>query len=172
MPARHLARRTAAVLLLALVVLTVAPRASAAPASPAFQVKLLDSRARFDSRDRLGKRPVVVRFQASWCKVCGREAAGFGRLVERYRSRGVDFIVLHVQDTAVDVRKFMRAHRAAYPVALDPRLTIANRFGFEGTPLTVVVDAKGEIAARIEGASALTRLPRVLDDVLGSGRRR
>jgi peroxiredoxin len=172
MPNRHPGRLTAAVLVLIVAALTVRAPAAAAPASPAFQVKLLDSQARFDSRQRLGKRPVVVRFQASWCKVCRREVAGFGRVVERYRARGVDFIALHVQDTASDVRKFVRAHRIGYPVALDPRLTIANRFGFEGTPLTLVVDRKGELAARIEGASAVTRLPRVLDEVLGSDRRR
>jgi len=52
-------------------------------------------------------------------------------------------------------------------VALDPRLTIANRFGFNGTPYTVVVDRRGEMVARIHGESAVTRLPRILDGLLG-----
>jgi peroxiredoxin len=134
--------------------------------APGFTVKLLDSRATFDSRDRIGKRPVVVRFQASWCKPCKREAAGFGRVVERYRARGVDFIAIHVQDTASDVRRFVRLHHITYPVALDPRLAIANRFTFKGTPSTIVIDRRGEIAARIDGESAVTRLPHALDDVL------
>lgn len=157
--------RVVAAVLVLLATLAVAPAAVAEDA-PGFKVRLLDSKTTFDSRDRLGKRPVVVRFQASWCKACAREAPGFGRLAERYRVRGVDFIALHVQDTASNARRFVRTHRIAFPVALDPRLAIANTFEFKGTPATIVIDRKGAIAARIDGESAVTRLPRVLDEIL------
>src|SRR5881397_1147273 len=53
------------------------------------------------------------------------------------------------------------------PRGLDPRLTIANRFGFNGTPYTVVVDRRGEMVARIHGESAVNRLPRILDGLVG-----
>jgi thiol-disulfide isomerase/thioredoxin len=148
---------------LALVLVSTTP-AGAEQDSPGFKVTLLDSRATFDSRDRLGKRPVVVRFQASWCKPCAKEAAAFARLTERYRARGVDFIALHVQDTTSETRRFIKAHKAA----LDPRLAIANRFGFKGTPTTIVIDRKGQIAARIDGETAVTRLPRILDAALSN----
>ena len=157
-----------AVIVLAIAILvggTVAA-VDAAPEAPAFRVTPLDTRAVFDSRDRLGKRPVVVRFQASWCKACGKEAAGFKRLAERYRARGVDFIAIHVQDTATDTRKFMKAHPAGFPVALDPKLAIANRFDFKGTPTTFVINRKGELVTRVDGEGAVTRLPRILDEVL------
>jgi thiol-disulfide isomerase/thioredoxin len=156
--------RRVGIALVLLVVLVAG--ADAAEDAPGFRVKLLDSRTTFDSRERIGKRPVVVRFQASWCKACRREAAGLARVVERYRVRGVDFIAVHVQDTASDVRRFVRTNRVTYPVALDPRLGVANGFGFKGTPTTIVIDRKGQLAARIDGESAPTRLPRLLDDVL------
>lgn len=143
--------------------------AHAAPAAPAFSVRLLDSQQTVDSVDLIGKKIVVLRFQASYCKPCGKESAAFGRVVDRYRSRGVEFLALHVQDTAADVRRFVKRHGVKYPVALDPRLTIGNRFGFEGTPYTVVVDRKGEIAAQIHGVSAVAKLPRMLDDLLEAG---
>ncbi len=151
-----------------LAVLTVAP-AAAAPAAPGFRVKLVDSGRTFDSREMMGKKVVVLRFQASYCKACAREAAAFGRLVERYREREVEFLALHVQDTVADTRRFMRAQRINYAVALDPKLTIGNRYGVKGTPYTVVIDRKGEIAARLPGESAVTRLPRVLEDALRQG---
>src|SRR5438128_1484656 len=100
------------------------------------------------------------------CGWCARESAAFGRLTERYRARGVEVLAIHVQDAAADVRRFMRANRVTYPVALDPRLTIGNRYGFKGTPYTVVIDRQGEIVARLHGESAVTRLPRVLDEIL------
>ena len=64
---------------------------------------------------------------------------------------------------AAEARKFVRTNRARYPVALDPRLTMGNQFGFKGTPYTVVVDRKGELVARLHGESVVGRLPRILD---------
>jgi peroxiredoxin len=145
-----------------------AATAGAEPDAPGFKVTLLDSRTTFDVRDRLGKRPVVVRFQASWCKPCAKESAALTRLAERYRARGVEVLAVHVQDTAMDAQRFVREQKVAYPVALDPRLTIANHFGFKGTPYTVVVDRRGEMVARIHGESAVRRLPRLLDGLVRS----
>ena len=155
------------ILLLVASLLALAPHdTEAAPAAPGFTVKLLDSGRTLDSKELIGKSIVVVRFQASYCKPCVKESAAFGRLVERYRNRGVEFVALHVQDTLADTRKFMRAQKVSYPVALDPKLTVGNRFGFKGTPYTVVIDRKGEMVARISGASAVGRLPKIIDELL------
>jgi len=51
-------------------------------------------------------------------------------------------------------------------VQLDPKLKIANRYGFRGTPYTVVVNKKGEIVARIHGRTDEARLARVLDPLV------
>jgi len=149
----------------------VAP-AYAAPAAPGFRVKLLDSPRTFDSREMMGKKVVVLRFQASYCKPCAHEAEAFARLVERYRDREVEFLALHVQDATADVRRFARDHRINYALALDPKLTIGNRYGVKGVPYMVVIDKKGEIAARLPGESAVSRLPRILDEALRRGLRR
>ena len=156
-------------LALALALVSVVP-ALAAPAAPGFRVKLLDSPRTFDSREMMGKKAVVLRFQASYCKVCAREAEALSKLVERYRDRAVEFLALHVQDATADVKRFARDHRLNYALALDPKLTIGNRYGVKGTPYTVVIDKKGEIAARLPGESAVSRLPRILDEALRRGR--
>ncbi|OGK85025.1 MAG: hypothetical protein A2X52_09770 [Candidatus Rokubacteria bacterium GWC2_70_16] len=93
-------------------------------------------------------------------------------LYQKYRSRGVEIVAVHVQDTEVDARAFLKAHGATYPAGLDPRLRIANRFGFKGTPYTVVIDRKGEMAARIHGSADETRLARGLDPLLPAPPRR
>jgi peroxiredoxin len=158
----------AVALALALLLVSAVP-ALAAPAAPGFRVKLLDSGGAFDSREMMGKKVVVLRFQSSYCKPCARESAALARVVERYRGREVEFLALHVQDTVADTRRFIRTQKVNYAVALDPKLTIGNRYGFKGTPYTVVIDRKGEITARLSGESAVTRLPRVLDDALRQG---
>jgi peroxiredoxin len=155
-----------ALVLLLSVLAVFASTAAAAPAAPGFRVRLLDSGKTLDSRDLMGKKILVLRFQASYCKPCARESAGLARLADRYRPRNVDVVAIHVQDTVADTRTFVRANRVSYPVAMDPRLTIGNRYGFKGTPYTVVIDRNGEIVARLVGESAVSKLPRILDDLL------
>jgi len=144
----------------------IASAAAAAPAAPGFRVRLLDSGKTVDSRELIGKKILVLRFQASYCKPCARESPGLARLADRYRAKNVEFLAVHVQDTAADARAFVKTNRVSYPVALDPRLTMGNQYGFAGAPYTVVVARNGEIAARIVGESAVAKLPRVLDDLL------
>ena len=154
-----------AVLLALTVALTSSP-AWSHPTAPAFTLRLLDSKKTLDSRAYLGKSVLVVRFQASWCRLCVREAPGFERAYQKYEPRGVEFVGIQVQDTAADARKFLKAHGATYPAGLDPSLTIANRFGFKGTPYTVVISQKGEMVARIHGSADEARLAKVLDPLL------
>ena len=79
---------------------------------------------------------------------------------------GVEMLALHVQDTVADTRRFVKRNQARYAVALDPQLTIGNRLGFKGTPYTVVIDKKGEMIARLHGASVIGRPPKILDQAL------
>jgi peroxiredoxin len=152
---------------LALTGLTVfASVAAAAPAAPGFRVRLLDGSRTVNSRDLIGKKILVLRFQASYCKPCARESLSLARLTDRYRARNVEVLAIHVQDTAADARAFVHANHVGYPVALDPRLTIGNHYGFKGSPYTVVVDRNGEIVARLVGESAVSKLPRILDALL------
>ncbi|HEV8437165.1 MAG TPA: TlpA disulfide reductase family protein [Methylomirabilota bacterium] len=153
-------------LLAAFAVILAAAPAVAAPSAPAFTLPLLDGAGTLDSRALIGKKVLVVRFQASWCKVCLEEAAAIERAYEKYRTRGVELVGIQVQDTPADARRFLKAQAATYPAGLDPRLTIANRFGFRGTPYTVVINKRGEMVARIHGRTSEARLARVLDPLV------
>jgi peroxiredoxin len=142
------------------------PALAAAPPAPAFTLKLLDGSGTFDSRALLGKNVLVVRFQASWCKICAEEAPMIERVYEKYRTSGVEVVAVQIQDTDTDAGRFLKAHGATYPAGLDPRLKIANRFGFKGTPYTVVINKRGEIVTRIRGRTDEAKLGRVLDPLV------
>jgi peroxiredoxin len=145
--------------------LLLAAVAQAAPAAPGFRVRTLDGET-IDSKELIGKKVIVLRFQASYCKPCAKESPELSRLAERYHDRDVEILAVHVQDTATDAQRFVKRTKATYPIALDPRLNLGNRFGFKGTPYTVVIDRKGEIAANVHGEGVLRRLPRTLDALL------
>ena len=147
------------------VLLSMAAAAHAGPSAPGFRVTTLDGRI-IDSRDLLGQKIIVLRFETSYCKPCAKEAPALSKVAERYRDRGVEIIAIHVQDTAADTKRFIAKAKATYPVALDPRLNLGNRFGFKGAPYTVVLDKKGEMVIQRHGEGSVNRLPRTLDGLL------
>ena len=149
-----------------------ATAAGAAPAAPALTFKLLDGGGTFDSRALIGKKILVVRFQASWCKVCAEEAPGVERVYRKYKASGVELVGIQVQDTVADALRFLKTHGATYPAGLDPHVTIARRFGFRGTPYTVIISKRGEVVTRISGRADEARLARALDPLLTEGAKR
>ncbi|HET8575678.1 MAG TPA: TlpA disulfide reductase family protein [Methylomirabilota bacterium] len=77
-----------------------------------------------------------------------QESPAFEKAYRKYKTRGVEFVGVQVQDEEADARRFLKAHQATYPAGLDPDLAIAKRFGYTATPLTVIIDRQGNIAAR------------------------
>ena len=148
------------------------PGAAAAPAAPAVRMPLLKGGETFDSRALIGKKVLVLRFQASWCKTCAAQAAGLQRVYDRYKARDVEILAIHVDDTEPDARAFLERHRATYPAALDPGSRVANRFGFKRAPYTVVVNKRGEIAARLDATADEARLRAAIDAALKAPARR
>jgi len=157
----------------ALAVLILQPQAAdAAPAAPGVRVRLLDRPDTFDSRALIGKKVLVVRFQASWCERCAAQAAGLQRVYDRYRDRDVELLALHVDDTEQDARRFLKAHRATYQAALDPDLRIANRFKFKNAPYTVVISKRGEIVARLDASADEAQLAAAIETALKPPKRK
>ena len=68
------------------------------------RVPLLTGGEPFDSRSLMGKKVLVLRFQASWCKSCASQAAGIERIYERYKDRGVELLAIQVDDPEKEAR--------------------------------------------------------------------
>src|SRR6266436_5121381 len=163
--------RLLAALAVAALLFTPAP-ASPAPAAPAVRVPLVAGGEPFDSRSLIGKKVLVLRFQASWCKSCSAQAASIQRLYERYKDRGVEFLAVQVDDPERQARAFLQSHGATYPAALDPGLRVANRFGFKRAPYTVIVNKRGEITARLDATANESRLAAAIEAALKPPSRR
>src|SRR3990172_4687227 len=156
----------------ALAFLAIEAAPAAPPAAPAVRMPLLKGGETFDSLALIGKKVLVLRFQASWCKICAGQAAGLQRVYDRYKARDVEILAIHVDDSEPDARAFVAARPAPYPLAPDPGLPAANRFGFKRAPYTVVVNKRGEIVARLDATTDLTRLSAAIDAALKPPARR
>jgi peroxiredoxin len=115
---------------------------------------------------------VVLNFWGSWCAPCRAEAPDLATLASRYRSQGVRFLGIDIQDEPASAEAFMHTFRITYPSLNDPGDEIALAFRKTvppaAIPTTLVIDRRGHIAARIVGGATYNALKGLISKVLGS----
>jgi peroxiredoxin len=115
---------------------------------------------------------VVINFWGSWCAPCRAEAPDLSALASRYRSLGVRFLGIDIQDEPASAEAFMHTFRITYPSLNDPGDEIALAFRKTvppaAIPTTLVIDRSGHIAARIVGGATYNALKALIARVLGS----
>ena len=93
--------------------------------------------------------PVLLNFWASWCEPCQRETPALVAFSKE--GRKLDVVGLAVSDRASDARRFARSESVPYDLGLDRDADVAGKFGVNGLPVTVVIDAEGRVAATFFG---------------------
>ena len=95
----------------------------------------------------------VINFWATWCAPCREEMPSLETLHRRHRKSGrLVVLAISVDEDIRAAREYVNAHGFTFPVLLDQRRVVANRFGVTVFPTSFVVDAEGHVVDRIEGA--------------------
>jgi thiol-disulfide isomerase/thioredoxin len=113
---------------------------------------------------------VVINFWGSWCAPCRAEAPDLAALAAQFRSRGVRFLGIDIQDDPTNAEAFMHTFQISYPSLNDPgddiALAFRNTVPPAAIPTTLVIDRTGHIAARIVGGATYDALKKLITDVL------
>lgn len=105
------------------------------------------------STDAFLGRPLVVNFWATWCQPCRDEMPSLERLSRRLASRGIQVIGVTVDNDRYLATEFVRSHGLTFPVYADgEKKQFQSSLRVVSLPETVLVTARGVIAARIVGA--------------------
>ncbi len=119
------------------------------PASP-FEVQTPEGRT-LRLSDHQGK-VILVNFWATWCAPCRDEMPAMQKLYDRHKGDGFVVIALSMDAEGTKVVKpFIREHRLTFPVGLDPKMTIAEKFGVRALPSTFLIDKHGKLLAMALG---------------------
>lgn len=95
---------------------------------------------------------VVLNFFASWCVPCRLEARDLEAMYQKYRTRGVVFLGVNVQeDTWDDAYEFLRRFGLTYPAVRDATGEIARKYRLFGLPTTYFIDNKGVVRSQFAG---------------------
>lgn len=97
-------------------------------------------------------RRLIVNMWASWCEPCRAEAASLERLAWGQAGSRYVVIGISIDDDRDAALKWLRHSNATVSHYLDSRLTLEHIFGARSVPLTVLVDPRGRVVARFQGA--------------------
>ena len=105
---------------------------------------------RVSSRSFRG-RVVLLNFWATWCPPCRLEMPSMERLYGEFRGRGLEIVAVNFMEPRELVQAFAREQNLTYPMLLDRRSDIAERYGVLRLPETVVIGRRGEVIAKTTG---------------------
>ena len=157
---------TIAALALAAVTLLAAPAKNALlnKPAPAFSRTSLEN-GHVDLAGFQG-RVVLLNFWATWCAPCQVEMPRFVQWQEKYKADGLSIVGVSMDDDAQPVKAFLHKRILNYPVVMgDEKLGLAYG-GVLGLPVTYLIDRKGIIRARYQGATNLAAMERKIQQLL------
>jgi peroxiredoxin len=105
---------------------------------------------------------VLVNFWATWCPPCLEEMPAMERLWRRHRDAGFVLIAISLDTDPKKVPPFVSARKFSFPVALDPKMTVAEKYGVRALPSSFVIDREGTVTGVALG-------PRSWDDAAAHG---
>ena len=111
---------------------------------------------------------VVINAWGSWCVPCRTETPELVRLANDYADRGVRFLGINIRDNSAAARSFEDRFTVPYPSLEDPNgqllLNFRDVIPTSVVPSTVVIDRRGNVAARIIGPITYLTMKDLLAD--------
>lgn len=94
-------------------------------------------------------RPILLNFWASWCSPCRIEMPLLLTAYAAHRSAGLEILAVNLtdQERGKDVRRFVEEQAMRFPVLLDRRGKVRERYGLVSLPTTVFIDTAGVVKA-------------------------
>jgi thiol-disulfide isomerase/thioredoxin len=132
------------------------------PDSPSGSLQFLSAAAELPIYDKAGTKTdlakekgkiFIIHFWATWCPPCVEEIPALSRFWDNYRTRSdVGLYAISVDKDWKTIEAFMKKNPSTIPLFLDPGAATAKRFGTTQYPETYVVNDKGRVLFRVQGA--------------------
>ncbi len=99
------------------------------------------------------KRPTLISFWATWCVPCLRELPTVGQFRTMAAAAGIDVLTVSEDKEGAGPPVHLLAEKGLgdLPLVVDADGALAKALGVRGMPTTLIINAKGEEIARMEG---------------------
>jgi thiol-disulfide isomerase/thioredoxin len=95
-------------------------------------------------------RPSVISFFATWCGPCNREMPEFLSVAHRYRSAGLNVVLVDDEEQPKTVQRFVNKFGIDFPVAIDTDGSVFKMFAFHAIPSSAFYNAKGVLTCLVQ----------------------
>lgn len=115
----------------------------------------------------LAGRPIVVNFWSSTCYPCQKETPALASVARTIRGK-VRFVGIDTVDLRNAAARFVARYKVPYPIAFDPKGTVAGQYRVPGLPVTVFLSRSGKtVLGENIGALTAPRLRTILHRLYG-----
>ena len=111
--------------------------------APDFQLELLGGK-KFHLAENKGK-VIVLDFWATWCGPCLQAMPQIERVTREFADKGVQLIAVNLQETPARISAMLERQKLSPTVALDRDGVVAEKYGANAIPQTVVIDRDGKV---------------------------
>ena len=97
---------------------------------------------------------VLINFWATWCPPCREEMPSMQRLYAGQKDRRFTMVAVALDSSPTLVGPYLKQSGITFPVALDPRMDLAQSYGVRALPASFIVDPRGTVVAMALGPRA------------------
>ena len=90
---------------------------------------------------------IFLNFWATWCPPCKQEMPSMERLYRRYRDRGFTILAISIDANTAAVAPFVKTLKLTFPIGLDPKMELADRYTVRALPSSFIIDKNGTMVA-------------------------
>jgi thiol-disulfide isomerase/thioredoxin len=138
--------------------------------APDFRLTRLNGKGKVSFSQFKGK-PVLLNFWASWCPPCRVEMPGLSEVHEKYRKKGVEFLLIATSDTRKDAEAFLRSNKISIPAVIDEHGdSVLRKYRGRELPATYFIDRQGMVVAWAIGFLTEGQVAEQLDSLLAPGK--
>lgn len=94
---------------------------------------------------------VVLDFWATWCKPCRIEMPRVQKLHSELKAKGLVVLGVNVGESATKVRPYITKNGYTFPILLDRKSEVAEKYKADAIPTLVVIGKDGVIKAYFQG---------------------
>ncbi|GGB05392.1 thiol-disulfide oxidoreductase ResA [Macrococcus hajekii] len=119
--------------------------------APAFELQTMDGRS-VSLNDYKGK-GLILNFWGTWCEPCKREMPSLSANYDKFKDQNVEVLAIHLRNDPQQVEQFFSGlkEKVNLPVAYDNDNEVADAYGIDPLPTTVVIDKEGNVKAVHKG---------------------
>jgi len=118
--------------------------ASEGQMAPNFKLPGINTGNLMSLKSQRGK-VVYLDFWASWCGPCRQSLPMLNELRKELRSKGFEVIAVNLDEDKKDAQTFLKQFPVSYPVLLDPKGKVPQKYNLPGMPTSYLIDRKGKI---------------------------